>query len=108
MKQQEIAIMVQMNWTYIHRPVITEVIQELKSFHVIFTDTTIIIGYCNAQASTAKQFGNLQFLMTMYIFISIVKSCFFLLPCRSVYIYGIRYSIVAQSCPCTEFHIAVC
>ena len=74
MMKQEIANMVQMNWTYIHWPVITEVIQELKSFHVIFTDTTIIIGYCNAQASTAKQFGNLQIFMIMYIFISIVKS----------------------------------
>jgi hypothetical protein len=39
--------------TYIHWPVKTQVIQELKSFHVKFTNTRIIIRYRNVQASTA-------------------------------------------------------
>ena len=39
--------------TYIHWPVKAQVIQELESFHVKFTNTRIIIRYRNVQASTA-------------------------------------------------------
>jgi hypothetical protein len=92
---------------YIHWPVITEVVQELKSFHIIFTYTTIIIGYRNAQASTAKHVVHFQLCFVMYIYRQVQKGRTFL-PSWSVYIYGIRYRIITQSRPCTIFHVTIC
>jgi hypothetical protein len=63
---------------YIHWPVITEVVQELKSFHIIFTYTTIIIGYRNAQASTAKHVVHFQLCFVMYIYRQVQKGRTFL------------------------------